>query len=124
MRIDQPELLGEAYARAFNSGNIEQIMMLYDEEAVLVPLPGARVSGLGAIREAQLTSLGMGGKISMAFRYCIRSGDVALMQHEWSWCDAMSEGRRRNFSGRTAEVARRRPDGSWRYIIDHVWQND
>jgi ketosteroid isomerase-like protein len=124
MSIDTPEELGKAYQVAFNAGRIDEIMALYDEDAVLVPSPGARVVGAPAIREAQLVSLGMGGSISMRFKYCIRSGDIALMQHEWFWIDAMWEGKSINFSSRTAEVARGRRDGSWRYIIDHIWQND
>jgi ketosteroid isomerase-like protein len=124
MSIDTPEDLGNAYQIAFNAGRIDEIMALYDEDAVLVPAPGARVVGFLAIREAQLVSLGMGGTISMKFKYCIRSGDIALLQHEWSWTGAMWEDKPTNFSSRTAEVARRRPDGSWRYVIDHIWQND
>jgi ketosteroid isomerase-like protein len=124
MWIDRPEDLGNAYQVAFNARRIDDIMALYDEDAVLVPAPGARVVGLLAIRAAQLVSLGMGGTFSMTFKYCIRSGDIALMQHEWSWSDATWEGKPTSFCSRTAEVARRRPDGSWRYVIDHVWQND
>ncbi len=124
MFIDTPDALGDAYQTAFNSGRIDDIMALYDEDAVLVPAPGARVVGIAAIRDAQLASLGMGGTIRMTCTYCIRSGDVALLQHEWSWTDAMWQGTPTSFHSRTAEVARRRPDGSWRYVIDHVWQND
>jgi ketosteroid isomerase-like protein len=124
MLISTPELLGKAYEQAFNAGDIDQIMMLYGEDAVLVPEPGARVIGWTAVREAQLASLAMGGTIRMSCKYCICSGDVAMLQHEWVWSDALWQGKTMNFNGRTAEVARRGPDGGWRYVIDHIWQND
>lgn len=122
--IDTPEALGHAYQEAFNARRIDEIVALYADDAVLVPMPGTRVVGRPAIRDAQLVSLGMGGDIRMAFKYCIRVGSVALLQHEWSWTDAIWEGKPSTFTSRTAEVAQRGPDGSWRYVIDHVWQND
>jgi ketosteroid isomerase-like protein len=124
MATEHPEQLGKAYEDAFNACHIDNIVALYEPDAVLVPSPGVRAVGLAAIREAQLAAIAMGGKFCMKLAYCLRVGDIAMLQHEWSWKKALWQGARTTFTSRTAEVARRGADGRWRYIVDHVWQND
>ena len=52
MTATQPDEMPAAFEQAFNTGDIEQVLALYESEAVLVPQPGQVVHGLAAIREA------------------------------------------------------------------------
>ena len=52
MPAKQPEDMPAAFEGAFNTGDIEQVLALYEPDAVLVPQPGQVVHGTAAIREA------------------------------------------------------------------------
>ena len=56
------------------------------------------------------------GRMTMRTRYVIESGDLALLSSEWT----LTVGEE-SMSAVTAEVARREPDGGWRYVIDHPY---
>lgn len=119
-----PEQMTQAFADAFNAGDIDQLVGLYEDDAVLAPEPGKRVVGLAAIREALLKLLAVKGKVHAETKYCMQMGEVALLQGEWHLSGIRPDGKHVDMRARTAEVARRQPDGTWRYIIDHAWQND
>ena len=59
--------------------------------------------------------LAMGGTMSLLGATAVPNGDLALTHSKWRLevpgSDAME--------GTTAEVVRRQPDGSWKYIIDN-----
>lgn len=46
------------------------------------------------------------------------AGDVALLSNRWHMTLGPSDGERAGLEGTSTEVARRQPDGSWRYVID------
>jgi ketosteroid isomerase-like protein len=49
-------------------------------------------------------------------RYAIPNRDLALGGVDWGI--DFTDGRER-IVGRSAEVVRQQPDGSWRYVLDH-----
>ena len=70
--------------------------------------------GLEAIRSVWAGFVALGGRITMTTRFAVELGDLALLSNAWSF-----EGGGMSFGSVTAEVARRQPDGTWRYVIDH-----
>jgi ketosteroid isomerase-like protein len=53
----------------------------------------------------------------MTTRFAVEQGDIALLSNAWIFeMDGAAVAR-----SVTAEVARRQPDGSWRYIIDNPY---
>ena len=122
--VHEPKDMNAAFAAAFNSGDIEQLLALYEPDAVLAPQPGLRAVGLEAIREALLRLLGLGGTMRSENLYCLRSGDIALLQGSWTLSTADREGEPVELASRTAEVVRRQPDGSWLYVADHAFGSD
>lgn len=99
-------------------------MALYEPNAVLAPQPGQRAVGLAAIREALLGFLSLKGKMQSENVYCIRAGDLALLQASWTLSAMGADGKPFELSSRTAEVVRQQPDGSWLYVVDHAFAND
>jgi ketosteroid isomerase-like protein len=101
---------------AFNAGNTDALVALYEEDAAMATPDGTFVNGLDAIREQWSGFVALGGNIQMTTRYAIVVGDTALLSNEWHFTGAGME-----LSSRTAEVARSQPDGTWKYVIDNPY---
>jgi uncharacterized protein (TIGR02246 family) len=116
----KPENIQRHFAEAMNSGQIDEVLALYEPDATLVvPPSGPAVTGLSAIREALERVLALKGKMVLDTTYCIQAGDVALLRGKWRLTGTGPDGESITMEGESAEVARRQPDGRWLYIIDH-----
>lgn len=113
--------LNSYWQTAFNVGDLDTLMTMYEENAVIVPGPGApAVAGHDAIRQALVAFLELGGTIRFTPRFWLVAGDIALgsCSHVMDGGQA-PDGTPIDLRGVTTEVARRQPDGSWKYVIDH-----
>ena len=103
----QPEDLGRFFLERANAGDVEGLVALYEPGAVLAFPPGRLAAGHEEIRKvyaelpADRPSFGSAGQQPV-----IRNRDLALTST------------RLPGGGATVEVARRQPDGSWRWVID------
>jgi ketosteroid isomerase-like protein len=75
---------------------------------------GTTASGLDEIRAIWVGFVALGGTMTLETRYAVEQGDIALLSNTWTF-----EGAGMTVSSTTAEVARRGPDGQWRYVIDN-----
>jgi uncharacterized protein (TIGR02246 family) len=101
---------------AFNAGDADALVALYEEDAAMATPDGTFVNGHDAIREQWSGFVALGGNIQLTTRYVAVVGETALLSNDWNFTGAGME-----LSSRTAEVARRQPDGTWRYVIDHPY---
>ena len=124
MPVTRPEDMGQAFTEAFNSGNVDAVLALYESNAVLAAQPGQLASGIDAIREALKGFLALKGKLALESRYCIRAGDTALTSSKWSLRGTGPDGKPVEMAGKSAEVVRRQADGRWLYILDHPFGAD
>lgn len=124
MKVYKPGDMNSAFAEAFNSGSIEELLSLYEPTAVLVPRPGRVVEGIEAIRASLLELLALKGTMRSENQYALVHGDVALLRARVHLVGTGPGGERVEISNHTAEVVRRQPDGSWRYILDHPYGAD
>jgi uncharacterized protein (TIGR02246 family) len=99
---------------AFNIGDVDALMALYDDDAQMVRDDGSVASGLDAIREIWTGFVALRGRITTHTRFGVGLEDVALLSNTWEF-----EGAGMTLSATTAEVARRGRDGIWRYAIDN-----
>ena len=81
-------------------------MALYEPDAVLAFPAGQLTSGARAIREVFVDMLARDITFGGETRPAIHNGDLALTST------------RLPGGGATVEIARRQPDGSWRWLID------
>jgi len=103
----QPEDLGEFFLERANDGDVEGLVALYEQGAVLAFPPGRLATGHEEIRAVYAELLAGQPEFSSAGQQpVIRRGDLALTST------------RLPGGGATVEVARRQPDGSWRWVID------
>jgi ketosteroid isomerase-like protein len=122
--VRRPEEMNGAFADAVNSGDVSRVLGLYESYALLAPRPGERAAGLDAIRAALDELLALRGTMVSRNVLCMQVGELALLQGEWQLSGTAPDGSPLELSSRTAEVVRRQPDGSWRYVIDHAFGAD
>ncbi|ALG13702.1 YybH family protein [Kibdelosporangium phytohabitans] len=100
-----------AFARAFNTFDPDEVERLYEPEGLLVLAAGEPLTG-AARAAANAGLLALGKPMTVEPRAVYVSGDIALLIVDWTIADA-------GVSGTATDVARRGPDGCWRYVIDH-----
>jgi uncharacterized protein (TIGR02246 family) len=103
-----------AVEEGVNKRDLDRLMALYADDARMVTMDGSIAEGLNAIREQWAGLLAMEGSMTVQTHYAIEMGDLAVLSNTWTFRGGDVE-----MSATTAEVARREPDGSWLYIIDH-----
>ena len=102
----QPEDLSRFFIERANAGDVEGLVVLYEPTAVLALPGGKTAAGAKQIRQFYAKLLADRPTFSPGpQRPVLRNGDLALTST-------------RIPAGETTEVARRQPDGSWRWIID------
>lgn len=116
IRVYAPESMNETFARAFNARVLDDLLLLYEPEAVLVDGTGARGTGREEIRPLLFRLLQAPGVLVSRNNFCIVHGDTALLRADFM----LRDGEVLIASGSTAELIRRQPDASWLYVIDHA----
>ena len=121
MKIHDPHKIHAAFAEAYNAGKIEDLIALYEPDAILIPQPGQQVVGHSGIREALTVFLNLKGRMEIETLSCLQSGDLGLLQASWRLVATGPDNKPIEFFSRTAEVVRKQPDGSWLYVIDNAF---
>ncbi|MEU6786258.1 nuclear transport factor 2 family protein [Nonomuraea angiospora] len=106
------------FVAAMNSGDPQALDHVYEDDAVLVPVPGHPVTGPGRLAaNRHLQSFGL--PIEARPKHVYVSGDIALLIVDWSMRGTAPDGTEIDMSGTATDVVRRGPDGQWRYVIDN-----
>jgi ketosteroid isomerase-like protein len=106
------------FAAAFNSGDAVAVEGVYEGQGVLVTEPGRPVTGPArAQANTRLQQLGL--PIEVRPRHVYIADDIALLIVDWSISGTGPDGRHVDIAGTATDVARRGPDGAWRYVIDN-----
>ena len=112
---EKPEQVHQALATAWNTGDVNNVLALYEDDALLLPEPGQTVTGKAKIREALLGFLGVKGIFEIKTTYCVVLNDIAISRSFWS----IRDGNETKILAKGTEVLRRQRDGSWLFAIDH-----
>lgn len=115
--VVMPHQMNQAFADAFNSGDLNNLMALYEEDAILRIDADNTFTGKDAIAIELGKLLQIPGRMTSLNNFCIEHGDIALLRADFSL--AGPDGAT-ILAGSTAEVVRRQRDGGWLYIIDHA----
>ncbi|MCX3061832.1 YybH family protein [Streptomyces beihaiensis] len=113
-----PAELPAVFARAFNSGDIAAVDRLFAPGAVFVTAPGRSVSG-DERRAANAEFLGLGIPMDLTLRHTYVCDDIALLIGDYVISGTGPDGTPVHLEGSATDVARRGPDGRWRYVIDN-----
>lgn len=118
MAVKDPARLPSVFVEAFNAKDLGAIDRLFEPEAVRVLRPGVVVTGDGR-RRATSSFLALGVPIRISVRHTYVYGDTALLIGDFVIDGTKPDGEHVHIEGTATDVARRGPDGLWRYIIDN-----
>jgi len=108
-----PREIHVLFERAFNAGDVEAMLVLYEPGAVLVA-GGNPVTRHDAIRAALNMFISNGARMKLETRAVIESSEgLAVLHGAWSIGPPLDT------QGLSTEVARRQPDGCWMFVIDN-----
>ena len=116
-----PEQIHRQFEEAFNAGDLNGLLALYEPDAALIPEPGVVVHGLDEIGPALQGFLDLGGTMSLDTKTSVVVGDLAYLTNRWSLTGTDPDGNPFEMGAVTAEMVRRQADGSWRFVIDNAW---
>jgi ketosteroid isomerase-like protein len=114
---EAPEDLHKLFAKALNSGDLDALVALYAFDGFLMTRSGP-ARGIRAIRRALAEYVAMKPTIQLTTRKIVQVEDTALLVADWRFHGTATDGCDVSTSGSSIEVARRQPDGNWRYLID------
>lgn len=122
--MSRPEEFHSRFAAAFNSGNVEAVMALYEPEATLVPQPGQVVQGREALRQALLQFLALKGTMEVTSIFTVKGSGVVLTRGQWKLTGTGPDGKPIEMRGRSVEILRQQPNGEWLLAVDHPFGAD
>jgi uncharacterized protein (TIGR02246 family) len=79
----EPGDLHREVETAFNAGDVDALVALYDDDAAMATPEGEFVRGKDAIRDQWAGFIALGGRIEMTTRFAVETGDVALLSNDW-----------------------------------------
>lgn len=113
-----PETLLRSFAEFVRAGDLDNLVGLYEPNAVFEPEPGVVVEGVHAIREALAAMLALDPQLVADTLQVLYADDIALVVNEWTMTATAPDGTPVHRGGRSADVLRRQPDGTWLVLID------
>ena len=124
MSTTTPEQVLESIVSGINSGDLEGLLPLYETEAAFATEPGSLAPGGSGVREALAGFISMNGELDLRVTRVLEVDDLALVMGVWSFDGTGPDGEPVRLESRNADVLRRQPDGTWRFVIDNPWGTD
>ena len=111
MRANTPEEICRLFRHYMADGDVDAVVGLYDPEVVFLNRQGESVQGQQALRTELAPFAAARAAFDFDIKQVIRAGDIALMHTQWQVSSPEP------IAVYAIEVARRQPDGSWRWLI-------
>ena len=116
-QVMEPELFPHAFDAALNAGDIERLLALYDEAAVLRVQSGEIRSGSAAVRAEMESLIAARADITNTLRLTFRHGDIALIVVDYVLRLTMPDGAPVVVTGTATNVVAAQPGRGWRMVI-------
>jgi len=116
-RIADPARLPFAYQDALNAGDADAVVALFREDATMRTFSGKVLTSPEALRAEAVQSIAARARLANKLRSTVVGGDTALLVVDWDLEAMLPDGTGISPTGTTTAVARRSPDGSWRFAI-------
>jgi uncharacterized protein (TIGR02246 family) len=113
-----PADVDRLFAERLSAGDLEGALTMYDEDAVYIDGDGTESRGHAEIRATLADLIAMHGRLDCYEVDVAENGDLAILRARWVFTGVNADGTTFENRGRSIEVVRRRPDGSWRFTID------
>jgi len=114
----QPEELHQLFVACVNAHDVDALLALYEQDSTVADLEGHLLQGTDNLRAFLIGFLAVVKQIDGGTRKVLVSGNIALLSSTWQAILAAHDGGTFCVTGTSAEIARRQPDGTWRFLID------
>jgi ketosteroid isomerase-like protein len=111
MSSKSPEEICRLFQQYMATCDLDSLLSLYDAEAVFLNESGEVKKGEAGLREVLAPLVTAQARFDYNIRQIIQSGDIALMHTDWQASSPQP------MSSYAIEVARRQPNGTWRWLI-------
>ena len=115
----RPEDLYPALAAAYNAGDLDSLIALYDPSAVYVIKAGRVTNGRAELRAALQRLIDLRGNLTIHPHSFVGSDNVMLVLGSFTFSGVRRDGTPVKRESRFADVLRRQPDGGWLLAIDN-----
>lgn len=116
-----PATTVERFSELLSEGRIDALLELYENDAAFLPEPGRAVVGTESIRAELERFAALQPRMTGSVEKVIETRDTALVAYRWQLEGTAPDGSPVDMTGTSADVLRRRPDGSWGVLIDDPW---
>jgi uncharacterized protein (TIGR02246 family) len=121
MAHGRPQATIERFSELLAMGDLEAMLELYEPDAAFAPQPGETVTGREKIRAALESFLAVRPHLEGRIEKVLQAGDTALVANRWRLSGTAPDGSPVELAATSADVLRRRADGSWGIVIDDPW---
>ena len=124
MPAHSPAEIHELFRIAFNRGDVDALIALYEPDAILV-VNARIVTGREEIRKAYAEILLRRGRMTLETRAVVESQQgLAVLHGSWKVEPATGNAAEPVTRGLSTEVVRRQTDGTWLFVIDNPFIPD
>lgn len=120
-RHSRPEQVQRHLARCLNASQISSLAALYEPGAALVLRNGSVLIGRPAIRKHFASLLNLQPHMIIRKPRVVRTRGLAVLMASWQINGLAPNGAVFREHGRTYDVLRKQPDGTWCIVFDSPW---
>ncbi len=104
MPVSDPRRLNERYNELFAERDLDGLMALYEEDAVLCPAPGQEIRGRAEISKRLAGLLALTGVLETSGQSCVAVENCALLHARWRFVGVNRRGRANRIRRRVVET--------------------
>jgi uncharacterized protein (TIGR02246 family) len=113
-----PADVDRLFAEALSAGDLEGALAKYEPDGCYVMSNGKFARGHEEIRAALADLIALDCTLDCRVFDVVENGDLAVLRADWTFSGTNADGEPFENRGRSIEVVRRQPDGTWRFAID------
>jgi ketosteroid isomerase-like protein len=121
MTYKTPAALFDAVVASRNRADEAAYLECYETTATLVPQPGTVVHGHEALKSFLAFFASLHPTFTVLKREFISGDEVTLHLSSWTLTGTDPSGSSISWTGRTCDVLRKQPDGTWLVALDNPW---
>jgi uncharacterized protein (TIGR02246 family) len=119
-----PEDVLNSVVEGINTGNLDDLMTLYEADACFATQPGQLAKSPESVRQSLRSFIDLKGKLDLKVKRVLQASDLALVTTEWSFSGTGPDNKPVNMASKSADVLRQQADRTWRFVIDNPWGTD